>query len=313
MQSAIHNPKSAIFIVGPTAVGKSEIAVELAERHGAEILNADAFQLYAGLALLTAKPSANALQRVRHHLVGAFALSESMSVARYLEAARNVADEVRARGKGLVIVGGTGLYVGALLHGLSPGPVADPALREELATLPVEEALARLKCEDPIAFECVDRRNPRRVQRALESALLCAKTGPAETMPGLFESPATPPVGVFLQRERAELHQRIADRTDDMFRRGVLAEVAAVEPDAVGPTAAQMIGWRECRACLSGEISESEARARISTATRQYAKRQTTWFKREGAFDPQMLEAGAATKEIAARLIANKWPAITSS
>jgi tRNA dimethylallyltransferase len=318
MNSAFKIPHSTFFLVGPTAVGKSDIAVELAERLGAEILNADAFQLYAGLDLLTAKPAADALRRVRHHLIGSFALSESMSVARYLEAARGAVAEIQSRGRPVVVVGGTGLYVRALTHGLSPGPASDLGLRDELAALPPAEALERLQRIDPAAFDRVDRRNPRRVQRALEIAVLRGTHPAAEheatpLLPGIVPLPITRPIGFFLQRERADLHHRIMSRTDEMFRRGVLAEVAAVDPAEVGSTAAQMIGWRECLAGGRGELTDSEARHRIDAATRQYAKRQITWFKREVAFRPLSISPGDSPGEIAARITEADFAALATT
>jgi tRNA dimethylallyltransferase len=318
MQSAIRNPKSAIFIAGPTAVGKSDLAIELAEQIGAEILSADAFQLYAGLDLLTAKPTADALRRVPHHLVGAFALSEPMSVARYLEAARGAVAQIHARGRPVIVVGGTGLYVRALIHGLSPGPASDLGLRDELAALSAADALERLRRIDSAAFDRVDRRNPRRVQRALEIAVLrgAQPADERETspfLPGIISQPITHPLGFFLQRERADLHQRIESRTDAMFRQGVLAEVAAVDPATVGSTATQMIGWRECLACVRGEMTETEARSRIDVATRQYAKRQITWFKREAALCPLPLVAGDSARDVAARIARAEPPSLVMS
>lgn len=308
MQSEIRDPKSAIFLVGATAIGKSDVAVALAERLDAEILSADAFQVYAGLDLLTAKPSAEALGRVRHHLAGAFPLSESMSVARYLEEARRSVDDITTRGRRVVVVGGTGLYLRALTHGLTPGPASDPVLRASLATLPATEALDRLSLQDPEAYARVDRNNPRRVQRALEIAMLRAAAGPVErasSMPGILPGVAPHPVGVFLQRDRTELLERIAHRTAEMFQRGVLAEVAAVDPATVGPTAIHMIGWQECVACLRGEIPQAEARQRITIATRQYAKRQLTWFKRETDFVPLALAPHESAATTADRIVAN--------
>jgi tRNA dimethylallyltransferase len=216
-----------------------------------------------------------------------------------------------------VVVGGTGLYVRALTHGLTPGPASDQALRDELAALPDIEALDRLKRADAAAYERIDRRNPRRVQRALETAILrraqpADEIGANSTLDGIVETSGDSPLGIFLQRDRVDLHRRIAERTDEMFARGVLAEVAGIAPESVGPTAAQMIGWRECVAVGRGEMPLAEARVRINAATRQYAKRQTTWFKRETAFLPLMLEPGDSARATAAR-IAEDWAQLRSS
>ncbi|OAI41736.1 hypothetical protein AYO41_05270 [Verrucomicrobia bacterium SCGC AG-212-E04] len=307
MQSEIRDPQSAIFIVGPTAVGKSDVAIELAAQLDAEIVNADAFQLYAGLDLLTAKPSSEAQACVRHHLVGSFPLSESMSVARYLEEARRAVAEITSQGRRAVVVGGTGFYLRALTHGVTTGPASDPALRAQLATLPAAETLEQLRSRDPDAFARVDRSNLRRVQRALEIAILRSAAGSkegADHLPGILPPSSPHPLGVLLQRDRADLLDRIARRTDEMFRRGVLNEVAAMDPAKVGPTAACMIGWRECLACLRGELSETDARERITIATRQYAKRQMTWFKRETDFLPLALASDEAAATTASRVMA---------
>lgn len=307
MTSDFRLPRSPLFLVGATAIGKSEVALALAEQLDAEIVSADAFQLYAGLDLLTAKPPAAALARVRHHLIGAFPLSEPMSVARYLAAARSCVADIVSRGRRVVVVGGTGLYLRALTHGLTAGPASDPALRAKLATLPAEEALAQLRQRDSEAYERVDRSNLRRVQRALEIATLRAVAGPVEPanhLPGILPTSSPHPVGMLLQRDRVELLDRIAGRTDEMFQSGVLAEVAAIDPASVGPTAGYMIGWRECVACLRGELRESEARDLITIATRQYAKRQLTWFRRETDFVPLTLLPEESAATIASRVVA---------
>ena len=305
MPSDFHIPRSPIFLVGPTAVGKSEVALVLAEQMDAEIVSADAFQLYAGLDLLTAKPPAEALARVRHHLIGTFPLSEPMSVARYLAEARRCVEDISSRGRRVIVVGGTGLYLRALTHGLTPGPASDPALRAALAALPAAEALEQLRSRDSVAFERVDRNNLRRVQRALEIAMLSAAVGPAERanyLAGILKPSSSRPLGVFLQRDRAELLDRIARRTNEMFRHGVLEEVAAIDPASIGPTAVHMIGWRECLACVRGKLREVEAREHITIATRQYAKRQLTWFKRETDFAPLALTPDESVATIAARV-----------
>ena len=302
MHSAFNIPHSAFFLVGPTAVGKSEVAVELAEHFDAEIVNADAFQLYAGLDLLSAKPDDDALAQVRHHLVGTFARTETMSVARYLAAARSAVADINSRGRRAFVVGGTGLYVRALTHGLTPGPASNPELRSALAELSLPAALERLRASDPVAHDRIDRQNPRRVLRALEVAILRDSQPPDEPaapiLPGIVPQPFAPFLGVFLRRERIDLQQRIASRTDEMFRRGVLAEVAAVDPGSLGPTAVQMIGWRECLACTRGELSETEARERITLATRQYSKRQVTWFRRETCFLDHQLGPASSTEDL---------------
>lgn len=271
------------YVVGPTASGKTELALALAEAWDAEIVSADAYQLYEGLDLLGAKPEPAELSRVRHHLIGTVPLGEPMHAVRYRELARAVLDGIAARGKRAIVCGGSGLYVKALTHGFDAGATPDPARRAAWAALPLEELVARLEALDPVAAARVDLRNPRRVLRALEIA---ADGGSGRAAWQTDEASAPAPCGIFLQRERSELHTRIARRTRRMFERGVLDEVAAARAAGLGPTAAQMIGWEECCACLDGTLSRPAAEERIVIATRQYAKRQHTWFKREPLFEP---------------------------
>ncbi|MCX6968002.1 MAG: tRNA (adenosine(37)-N6)-dimethylallyltransferase MiaA [Verrucomicrobia bacterium] len=274
----------AFFLVGPTAVGKTEVALTVAEACHGEIVGADAFQVYEGLDLLTAKPSREALARVPHHLVGTVPLAEAFNVARYLEAAQAAIAEIRSRGRLPIIAGGTGLYVRALTRGLSDIPPASGELRAELASTPLPELLERLGTLDPEAAAAIDVQNPRRVLRALEVCLVTGKPFSSfrqewEKQPQ-FE-------GVLLERPREELYERIERRTHSMFAEGVVEEVrAALATGGVGPTAGQVIGWREITALLRGECTQVEAIGAIQQATRRYAKRQMTWFHREPMLIP---------------------------
>ncbi len=280
--------RGSLFIAGPTAVGKTEIALAVAEACDGEIVGADAFQVYEGLDLLSAKPSPEELARVPHYLVGCVPLGESFNVARYLEAALAAIAEIKGREKTPVIVGGTGLYLRALTRGLADIPPADETLRAELAATPLEQLLERLDRLDPVAAVVIDRQNPRRVIRAVEVCLLTGK--PFSSFRQEWEgTPQMPPpcAGVLLERDRDELYERIDRRTTAMFEQGVVEEVRAVM--AIGPTAEQVIGWREIGALLRGECSEEECIAAIRQATRRYAKRQLTWFRRETILTPVSL------------------------
>jgi len=278
--------QGALFIAGPTAVGKTEIALAVAEACQGEIVGADAFQVYKGLDLLTAKPSPEELARVPHHLVGLFPLNEPFNVARYLEAALSAIDNIKKRGKTPVIVGGTGLYIRSLTRGLAETPPSDEALRANLSATPLAELLDRLETLDPVAAAAIDRQNPRRVIRALEVCLLTGK--PFSSFRQEWEE--TPHyAGVLLERERTELYERIDRRTVAMFEQGVVDEVRAAMEAGVSETAEQVIGWREIGALLRGEISEAECIAAIQQATRKYAKRQLTWFRRETILNPVSL------------------------
>jgi tRNA dimethylallyltransferase len=270
-------PATSIIILGPTAVGKSDVAVELAERLGGEIIGADAFQVYAGLDILSAKPSKELLARVPHHLVGEIPLSEAFDVARYRSLALARAHEIAVRGKVPIICGGAGMYVRALTHGLAELPTADPALRAGMEKAPLPELVEQLKRLDPESG--VDENNRRRVIRALEVCLLSGR--PYSSF--RTEWDASPPVkGLVLTRSRESLLARITARTEAMFAAGVVDEVAKCP--VLGSTAGQILGWQEIRAYLAGEWSLLRCKEAIAIATRQYAKRQMTWFRRERGY-----------------------------
>ncbi len=270
------------FIVGPTAAGKSEIAVEIARRVGAEIVNADAFQIYRGLDLLTGKPDAPTLAKAPHHLLSSIPLSEEMNVEKFRAAAVEAIRDIRARGKHAVVAGGSGLYLKALTHGLSRLPGADPQLREELAQATVEELFARLRELDPAGAEQIDRKNKQRLVRAVEVCLLSGRPFSAQRTE--WRTARSASRGVFVFRERPELYERIDRRVEEMFAEGVVGEVQALRD--LGSTAEKALGLREIRALLAGEISETDCIAKIQRATRHYAKRQLTWFQRQDNFEP---------------------------
>lgn len=288
---------SADFFVlaGPTAVGKSEIAVEVAERCGGEIVGADAFQVYAGLEMLTAKPSAGLRARVRHHCVGGIPLTESADVARYrTEALRCIAD-IRSRGKVPIVCGGNGLYLRALSRGLAELPHADATLRAELEAQPLTALQHRLATLDPEGAARIDMQNPRRVIRALEVCLLTGR--PFSSFQQQWGEADGGAHGVVLVRDRAEIYERIDERTRQMFAAGVEQEVARAGD--LGPTASQTLGLREIRALIAGEIDRAACIAAIQQATRHYAKRQLTWFRREPAWEPVNLTARDPSEVVA--------------
>lgn len=267
----------ALIIAGPTGVGKSELAVEVAERCGGEIVGADAFQIYAGLDLLTAKPAPELRARVPHHLIGEIPLTQTFNVARFLELASARMAEIRARGGVPVVVGGTGLYVRALIRGLSELPAGDPSLRAELEHAPLPELQERLRELDPAACAWIDLQNPRRLVRALEVCIASGK--PYSSFRAEWRAAPPRRVGVVLTRERDDLYARIDQRVEEMFRDGVVEEVRSA--GEVASTAAQTLGLREIQAFIRGEMSQRECIAAIQQATRRYAKRQMTWFRKE--------------------------------
>ena len=272
----------AFFIVGPTASGKSEVAAEVAVRCGAEIVSADAFQIYRGLPILTAQPDASALRNVPHHLIGSVPATEEMSAEKFRGLAVAAIEEINQRGKLALVVGGSGLYLKALTHGLAPLPEVDARLRAELNALSLDELNAHLAAVDPSGAEKIDRQNKRRVVRALEIFAQTNTPASAQRLEWRTESPDAR--GVFVFRDRPELYARIDRRVAQMFRDGVTDEVARI--GALSKTAEKTLGLDQIRQLLEGKISEADCLAEIQQATRRFAKRQLTWFRRQPNFEP---------------------------
>ena len=299
--------KHTFFIVGPTATGKSEIAAEVAREVGAEIVSADAFQIYCGLDLLTAKPESSTLAKAPHHLIGTVPLTEQMNVEKYRRAAERAIEDINSRGKLAIVVGGSGLYIKALTHGLAPLPESDPKLREKLNAMSLDGLRAQLVELDPEAAKKIDIKNRRRVVRALEICLITGKPA-SEVVAGVGDSggpgSSIPATGVFVFRDRNELYQRIDRRVKAMFEKGVIEEVRAAA--VTSATASQMIGLREIRELLAGKKSLPQCIAEIQQATRRYAKRQLTWFRRQSNFLPlnlSFLTHNEAVKWISLRIL----------
>ena len=295
MNSSPFTLQAVFFIAGPTAVGKSELAADVARNLDAEIVSADAFQIYGGLDLLTAKPDAATLAKVPHHLIGTMSVLQEMNAAKFRQLALRVIDEIHARDKLAIAVGGSGLYIKALTHGFDAAPSADPELRAELNKLTSDQLREKLVDLDPETARKIDMKNRRRVVRALEICLLTDKpvsTQRMQAVAGVVDPgrPRSAPLsgaastGMFVFRNREELHKRINQRVEAMFGHGVVDEVRAVAE--IGNTASNMIGFKEIRQHLNGKISVSQCVEKIQAATRQYAKRQLTWFRHQTSFEP---------------------------
>jgi tRNA dimethylallyltransferase len=274
------------YIVGPTASGKSELGADLARELGAEIISADAFQIYRGLDLLSGKPNAATLAKAPHHLLGGVSVLEEMNAEKFRVLALRAMADIHSRGKLAIVVGGSGLYVKALTHGLSALPETDPELRAKLNSLSMDELCSRLADVDPEAARRIDMKNRRRMTRAIEICLITGK--PLSAVAGVGDPghpgsaiPATH--GVFVFRDRDDLYQRINSRVAAFFENGVIEVVRRA--GAIGSTAAQMIGLREIRELLEGKMSVQQCIAAIQQATRRYAKRQLTWFRRQSNFE----------------------------
>jgi tRNA dimethylallyltransferase len=288
--------KSPIFIAGPTAVGKSAIALQLAEKLGGEIISADSMQVYRGLDLGTAKPSPAERARVPHHLVDICDLTENFDAAQFIRLAQQAVAEIQARGHIPIFCGGTGLYFKAFMSGLGEAPATDPGLRAELEAASFEALLHELHERDPAAYEKIDKQNPRRVIRAVEVIRLTGKKF-SEQRARWGETPGEPsalannssrgrsPHRLYcFTRTSADLHARINARVDAMFARGLVEETRALLQHglAENKTAMQAIGYRQVVEYLRDERSLTETIELVKSRTRQFAKRQLTWFRRHG-------------------------------
>jgi tRNA dimethylallyltransferase len=270
------------YVVGPTGSGKSGIALELAKRWDGGIVNADAYQIYRGLSIITAGPSKEERAQVPHHLYETVGLEEDYNVARYAQEASVAIEDIQSRGKRPIIVGGNGLYIKALTHGLADSPPGDPKLREKLEALSLEQAVTWLEHVDPDGAQAMNLQNPRYVIRALEMTLLSGV--PASVLKaGWQRDDPSDIVGVVITWDREALYNRINARVHDMIAQGALAEVAAL-PDSLSATAAKAIGIGDLQAHLRGNVTLEEAIAAIQQASRRYAKRQETWFRKETVF-----------------------------
>jgi tRNA dimethylallyltransferase len=294
--------KGTFFIVGPTATGKSELAADVARMVDAEIVNADAFQIYRGLDLLSAKPDRTTRSLAPHHLISVMPLSAEMSAETFRRRALQAIRRIHARNKPAIVVGGSGLYIKALTHGLVSLPASDPTLRARLNTLSMDDLRAQLGNLDPEIAREIDMNNRRRLVRALEISMLTGKPASAHRKEWVVAKVGVSPIvspeasdpcppastlpatGVFVFRDREELYERINRRVETMFEKGVIESVRAA--GATGGTASQMIGLRQIHQLLEGKMSVFQCIAEIQQATRRYAKRQLTWFRGQSTFEP---------------------------
>lgn len=276
---------SLALIAGPTASGKSALAIDLAERVDGVVVNADASQVYRDLRILSARPSPADEARVPHRLFGHVDGADSCSAARWAAEARAVIGEAHAAGRVPVLVGGTGLYLRTLIDGIAPVPAIDPAIRDAVRALPVAQAHAALAVEDPAAAARLAPADTTRVARALE---VVRSTGrPLAAWHAQREGGIGGAVdlrALVLLPDREELMRRCDARLAAMFGGGAVEEVAALIARADVPADAPVrraIGVPEIAAMLGGTLSRDEALARAQLATRRYAKRQYTWFRHQ--------------------------------
>jgi tRNA dimethylallyltransferase len=274
-----------VAVVGPTATGKTALAVALAHRLGGEVVNADSMQLYRGMDIGTAKPDLAERDGVPHHLLDLWHVREPASVAEYRLRARAEIDRLRAAGVVPLLVGGSGLYVRAVLDELE-FPGTDPAVRArlagELAATGPDALHARLALVDPAAAAAILPSNGRRLVRALEVVEITGRPFTARMPDPRSHYPS---VSVGLDRAVDELDHRVAVRVDRMWAAGFVEEVAALQADGLreGPTASRALGYAQVLQQFDGVLTPAEARERTVTTTRRFVRRQRSWFRRDAA------------------------------
>ena len=289
-----------IFIGGSTATGKSELAIEIAVELGGEILNADSMQLYRGMDIGTAKLSEAERSGIKHHLIDVVDPSEDVTVSWYQEEARKIIDNL-LQIKPVVVVGGTGLYIKAILDDLN-FPETNEEVRDSLNQLAekigadaLHERLAKL---DPAAALAIPKENIRRVVRALEVIEITGKPFTAN-LPRAGSTKYPDAIQFGLEHDRESLDERIERRVDEMWEKGFVEEVKTLLNSPLGRTAKQAIGYSQIINYLNDECSESDAKELTKIATRQYARRQETWFKRDERIN--WVPTGSNRKELVLR------------
>jgi len=274
-----------IVICGATATGKSDIALDIAEQLGAEIINADSMQLYAGMDIGTAKLSVAQRRGIPHHLLDVLSVKQDSTVAWYQQLAREQISEIHSRNQHVVLVGGTGLYIKAVLDDLNfpdTNPEVRTRLESEAEEYGADSLFARLQELDPAAALVIDRANTRRIIRALEVIEITGKPFTAN-LPREDSSRFPDALQFGLVMEREHLRERIDLRVEKMWEQGFVAEVDALIADGIleGSTAQRALGYSALIAMRAGEMTEEEAKEETKRSTRQYARRQETWFSRD--------------------------------
>lgn len=289
-----------IVIGGPTASGKTNAAVALAKHFGTEVISADSRQFYQAMRIGTARPTEAELYGVKHHFLGHLDLDETWSAGAFARAAEPILQELLATYGTGVLVGGSGLYIDALIKGLDPLPVTDVRLRERLQKRMVHEGIlalvAELKQHDPATWERIDKQNPHRVLRALEVCLLTGKPY-SEQRNAPQDRSDMRIVRIAMDLPRTELYERIDMRVDSMLAQGLVEEARSLLPFREH-NALRTVGYRELFMHFDGALSLDEASVLIKQHTRNYAKRQMTWLRRDADWkwcDPKDVEGMIAT------------------
>lgn len=294
-----------IFLAGPTAVGKSEIALALAAKIGGEIISVDSMQVYRGLDIGTAKPDVATQRSVPHHLIDVCDLTEAFDAAKFVQLANQAVVKIGSRNKIPIFCGGTGLYFKAFLDGLGDTPASDPKLRAELEAAPLAQLLEELRERDPDAYAKIDKQNPRRVIRAIEVIRTTGKPLAAAQADWAHKNqPATGNLLTLCIRSSGDLLHRINSRVDAMFQRGLVEETRELLKHGLAEnrTAMQAIGYRQVVEHLRGKRNLAETIELVKIRTRQFAKRQLTWFRRQANCKKIELKPEETVEEILERL-----------
>ena len=276
---------SLIVVCGATATGKSDLAIALAQQFNGEIINADSMQIYRGMDIGTAKLNVSQRQGIPHHLLDVLNVDQDSTVAWYQSTARAAVTDIESRGKRAIVVGGTGLYIKSILDELN-FPDTDPAVRasleKELESIGLNALFERLEKLDPAAAIAIDRANARRVIRALEVIEITGKPFTAN-LPREVSTRFPDAVQLGLVMDRPTLDERISARVDRMWEQGFLTEVDGLLEAGItnGRTAQLALGYSQLIAFRKGVITQDQAREETKRATRQYARRQETWFSRD--------------------------------
>jgi tRNA dimethylallyltransferase len=298
------------FLAGATACGKTSTGIELAKRLNAEVLSLDSMAIYRGMDIGTAKPTASEQAAVPHHLIDLIEPAADFSVAEYVTASQRICEELTARGKTPLFVGGTGLYLRSLLRGVFEGPSADLAIRQRLERFVQEESAealhARLAEVDPVTAQRLPPADVRRVIRALEVFELTGVPASAQMAEGPLPESERPRRVFWLSPPRAWLHERINRRVDQMFAAGLVDEVRRLlsQPGGLGRTASQALGYKEVVEHLEGRMTLGACITQVKTRTRQFAKRQETWFRNLIEARPVEMTGRESSVELAEKVLA---------
>lgn len=284
-------PKYLILVVGPTAVGKTDLCLNLAKKFNSEIISCDSRQFYREMNLGTAKPSLDELNQVPHHLINSLSIEESYDVRKFEKDALEILESLFQKNKLVIMTGGSGLFADAVVNGLDEMPAIDPKFREEIIQEFNELGLAYLQKEvakiDPEYFQVVDQNNPQRLMRAIEVFRGTGKTFSSFRVKTKVQRDFKT-IKIGLNREREELYRRIDLRMDQMIEQGLFEEAAGLF-EKRHLNALQTVGYQEIFGFMEGDYDQEEAIRLLKRNSRRYAKRQLTWFRKDAEiqwFDP---------------------------